>query len=283
MNRYVAFVPIAILILGGPGIVSQAFAVTVMTIETDKQVYDHASTIILSGNVYPVDLRGSEVTIVCKSPAPGICGVFQLKPDSNGDFSVEIKTQTAMMKYDGMYQFDATYSNLASATTSIELVDAIASSESPESPEIGTAVTGTSETSETDDVTFYRLGAGQIEYDMTCDADPAFFANADDDSIVIHLEPKSDGIITLTLHEELIKPFEDGTFAVIINNQEMEDFTQVGNTLTIPCLIGTEKIEIHGSWAIPEFGVIAAMILAVAIVSIIVITAKTRLSIVPRY
>ena len=100
MNRYVAFVPIAILILGGPGIVSQAFAVTVMTIETDKQVYDHASTIILSGNVYPVDLRGSEVTIVCKSPAPGICGVFQLKPDSNGDFSVEIKTQTAMMKYD---------------------------------------------------------------------------------------------------------------------------------------------------------------------------------------
>ena len=118
---------------------------------------------------------------------------------------------------------------------------------------------------------------------MTCDADPAFFANADDDSLVIHLDPKSDGIITLTLHEELIKPFDDGTFAVIINNQEMQDFTQVGNTLTIPCTIGTEKIEIHGSWAIPEFGVIAAMILAVAIVSIIVVTAKTRLSIVPRY
>ena len=58
----------------------------------------------------------------------------------------------------------------------------------------------------------------------------------------------------------------------------MQDFTQVGNTLTIPCMVGTEKIEIHGSWAIPEFGVIAAMILAVAIVSIIVITAKTRLS-----
>jgi len=63
----------------------------------------------------------------------------------------------------------------------------------------------------------------------------------------------------------------------------MQDFTQVGNTLTIPCVAGIEKIEIHGSWAIPEFGVIAAMILAVAIVSIIVITAKTRLSLVPRY
>jgi len=63
----------------------------------------------------------------------------------------------------------------------------------------------------------------------------------------------------------------------------MQDFTQVGNTLTIPCMAGTEKIEIHGSWAIPEFGVITAMILAVAIVSIIVVTAKTRLSLVPRY
>ena len=42
-------------------------------------------------------------------------------------------------------------------------------------------------------------------------------------------------------------------------------------------------IEIVDGHVIPEFGVIAAMILAVAIVSIIVVTAKTRLSIVPRY
>jgi len=43
------------------------------------------------------------------------------------------------------------------------------------------------------------------------------------------------------------------------------------------------EVEIVDGHVIPEFGVIAAMILAVAIVSIIVITAKTRLSLVPRY
>jgi len=43
------------------------------------------------------------------------------------------------------------------------------------------------------------------------------------------------------------------------------------------------EVEIVGGHVIPEFGVIAAMILAVAIVSIIVVTAKTRLNIVPRY
>jgi len=42
-------------------------------------------------------------------------------------------------------------------------------------------------------------------------------------------------------------------------------------------------VEIIDGHVIPEFGVIAAMILAVAIVSIIVVTAKTRLSLVSRY
>jgi len=281
MNSYIALVTITLLILSGTGIVSQTFAETVLTLDTDKQIYDHASTIILTGHVEPVDLRGSEVTILCKSPGgTGVCGIYQLSVNSDGDFSLSINTSTFLMKKDGVYQFQVQYSSLADATISVELVDAIETSETETESEIGIAVSGTLGESTGE---FYRLGAGQIEYDMTCDAEPSFFANGDDDSIIIHLEPKTDGIITLTLHEELIKPFEDGTFVVIINNQEMQDFTQVGNTLTIPCTVGTEKIEIHGSWAIPEFGMMAAMILAVAIVSIIVVTAKTRLNLVPKY
>ena len=106
MNRYTVFVPIAILILGGTGIVSQAFAEYNMTLETDSQIYDHASTIILSGNVDPVDPNGSEVTIVCKSPGgTGVCGVYQLKVDSNGDLSVSINTSTFLMKKDGAVSY----------------------------------------------------------------------------------------------------------------------------------------------------------------------------------
>jgi len=275
-------VPVTILILAGTGVVSQAFAATVITIETDKDIYDHASTIILTGNVDPVDLRGSEVTIMCKSPGGmGVCGIYQLSVNSDGNFSVSINTATFLMKKDGIYEFQANYSGLADATVSVELTNAIETSETGTAV-IGTAVTGTGEAG-TDEVSFYKLAPGQIEYDITCNASPAFFANADDDSIVILLDATDDGILTITLHDELIKPFDDGTFVVIVDNQVMQDFTQIGNTLTIPCLAGTEKIEIHGSWAIPEFGVIAVMILAVAIVSIIVVTAKTRLSIVPRY
>ena len=240
MNRYIVLFPVALLILSGTGIVSQAFAATTMTMETDRHVYDHASTIILTGHVEPVDLRGSEVTILCKSPGgTGVCGIYQLGVNSDGNFSLSINTSTFLMKNDGTYQFQAQYSSLADATVSVELVDAVETSESSETgTDIGTAITGQIET-ETGESVLYKLGAGQIEYDMTCDADPAFFANSDDDSIIVYLDPTSDGIITLTLHEELIKPFEDGTFVVIINNQEMQDFTQIGNTLTIPCLVGT--------------------------------------------
>jgi len=280
MNKHVLFVAVTILILAGTGIVSQAYAAFTITMETDKDIYDHSSVITVTGHVDPVDPAGSEVTIIVKRMNPvGLVQIAQAPVNSDGSFSTTIETASATMKYDGMYQIKAQYVG-AEITVSVELTNAIEASE----PEVaGTAVTGTAVTG-TAGESFYKLGPGQIEYDITCNADPpAFFANADDDSIVIYLDPTDDGILTITLHEELIKPFEDGTFVVIVDNQRMLDFTQVGNTLTIPCIAGTEKIEIHGSWAIPEFGVIAAMILAVAIISIIVVTAKTRLSIVPRY
>ena len=276
---------VTILMLTATGLASQAFAETVITINTDKSVYDHTDTITITGTVFPVDENEIPVTILFVNPYPSVVEVAQLFVNNDGSWSgqIHLNPENRLQSEDGIYEIRAQYGS-AKITTSIELTNAV---ETSEGTEVGTAVTGTAVTGI--DVTgpggepYYKLAGGQIDYDSTCNASPAFFANADDDSIVIYIDPTNDGILTVTLHEDLIKPFEDGTFAVIVNNQEMQDYTQVGNTLTIPCTVGTEKIEIHGSWAIPEFGVIAAMILAVAIVSIIVVTAKTKLSLVPRY
>jgi len=280
MNKHVLFVAVTISILAGTGLASQAFAATTITIETDKNVYDHTDTITITGTVSPVDENEVPVTIMLINQYTSIVEINQLVVNSDGSWSGQIvlNPENRLQSEDGIYEIRAQYGS-TKITTSVELTNAI------EASETGTPVTGTTGTTVTgpSGESFYKLGAGQIEYDVTCNATPGFFANADDDSIVIYLDPTDDGIITITLHEDLIKPFEDGTFAVIVNNQEMQDFTQVGNTLTIPCTVGTEKIEIHGSWAIPEFGVIAAMILAVAIISIIIVTAKTKLSLVPRY
>ena len=79
----------------------------------------------------------------------------------------------------------------------------------------------------------------------------------------------------------MITAFDDGTYFVLIDNEEVE-FEQSGNSLTIPYEAGNERVEIVGSYAVPEFGTIAMIILAVAIVSIIAITAKTRTTLIPK-
>ena len=106
-------------------------------------------------------------------------------------------------------------------------------------------------------------------------------ANADDDSVIIVIDAVDDGTLSVQLHDKIIRAFDDGSYFVLIDNEEVE-FEQTGTNLTIPYEAGNERIEIVGSYAVPEFGTIAMIILAVAIVSIIAITAKTRMTLIPK-
>ena len=107
-------------------------------------------------------------------------------------------------------------------------------------------------------------------------------ANSDDDTLVVHLfGADDDGELKITLNRDIITPFDDGSYFVLINSEEVE-FEQMGNTLHIDYMAGTEKIEIVGSHVVPEFGTIAMIVLAVAIISIIAITAKTKTSLIPK-
>jgi len=107
-------------------------------------------------------------------------------------------------------------------------------------------------------------------------------ANSDDDTLLVHLfGADDDGELKITLNEDIITPFDDGSYFVLINSEEVE-FEQMGRTLHIDYEAGTEKIEIVGSHVVPEFGTVAMIILAVAIVSIIAITAKTKIALIPK-
>jgi len=107
-------------------------------------------------------------------------------------------------------------------------------------------------------------------------------ANSDDDTLIVHLfGADDDGELKITLNSDIITPFDDGSYFVIVNSEET-DFEQMGNTLHISYEAGTEKIEIVASAVVPEFGTIAMIVLAVAIVSIIVLTTKTRTTLIPK-
>jgi len=49
-----------------------------------------------------------------------------------------------------------------------------------------------------------------------------------------------------------------------------------GKTITIPFSAGTEKIEIFGSYVVPEFGHIVMLILVIGIIVAIVFAKKTN-------
>ena len=107
-------------------------------------------------------------------------------------------------------------------------------------------------------------------------------ANSDDDTLIVHLfDANDDGELKITLNKDIITPFDDGSYFVLVENEEV-DFEQMGRTLHIEYGAGVETIEIVGSHVVPEFGTIAMIILAVAIVSIIAITAKTRTTLIPK-
>ena len=277
MNISTICVLATILTMFTAGITSNASAAGfTITMETDKDVYDHASLITITGNVEPVDPNGSDVTFIVERAEPiGIADIGQVSVNPDGGFSITINTAANSMKYDTAYLIKAQYVD-AETTVSVELTAA----DETYSPESATAITETVTVTSLTEL----VGGGPIEYELTCSSDsPTFWPNADDSTLEIHVESTRDGTLTITLDDEVIKPFGDGTFFVFVNGEEIQDFVQDGNMLIIPCKAGDEKIEIVGSWAVPEFGTIAAMILVVAIVAIIAVSAKTKLSLVPRY
>jgi len=266
---------IVIFVVAGTGITS-AFAAPI-SIETDSDVYDHSSIITVTGQIANIDPNYLAVALKVLSPNGNIAGVAQPEVNSDGSFMGTFNTSGYSWKNNGTYEITATYQKI-DATISVEIKDTVGTGM------VAETATAESATAATETTSAYEFPEGQIAYDITCsNTSPSFRGNSDDSTLDVYIDATADGELTIALDEEIIKPFDDGSFFVLVNNEEIQDFVQEGNKLIIPCKVGDEKISIVGSWAIPEFGTIAVMILVVAIVSIIIVSAKTKLSLVPRY
>ncbi len=104
-------------------------------------------------------------------------------------------------------------------------------------------------------------------------------------SLLIATQTTGDGVLTITLPRSLIDAKvkgEDDQYFVLEDGQDSdfnETKTATDRTLTLPFIDGTEEIEIVGTQVIPEFGVIASLVLVIAIISVVALSAKTRLRI----
>ena len=277
MNSKAIILLLAIVSVGGMGITSQAFAdhhggeqQVPLDFSTDSDTYDHNSVISIDGDVSNAN-RGADVTIVVTGPM-GIVQIDQVAVDDHGHFSTTINTASAMMKYDGEYKIKATYGtqdlNHVVYVNLVGGMDAGSLSGHADHEEHHEEVVDLA--SEVD----YSISGGHVE---------GVTANVNGNSLVVSIHDAEDGgELTITLPSDIITPFNDGTFFVLVNDEESDDASQYGNTITVPFDADASTIEIIGTHVVPEFGTIAAIILAVAITSIIVLSAKTRLNIMPK-
>ncbi len=244
-------------------ILSQELPVSVWT---DRNSYDHNDTITVQGQVANI-ASGFPVTLTVVNPLNSVVTVDQLIVDDDRTFGTTLNTSGVLWKYDGTYTIKVQYGENKSDKALIELTGGIATKPITPTPSIKC---GANSVSADGNCINYSIAGGVVT---------GASINTNDNSVIIRISANDDGTITLSPSSEVL----DGVFMVLVDNEEWDDVEFDGNKVTVMFPAGTETIEVIGTFVIPEFGTIAVMILAVAIISIIAVSAKSRLSIMPRY
>ncbi|MHA7734569.1 PEFG-CTERM sorting domain-containing protein [Nitrosopumilus sp. S6] len=240
-----------------------------VSVWTDKTEYKQGDMISVQGQVANV-ASGFPVTITVVSPLNSIIAVDQITVSKDGSFETTVNTSGNMWKYDGTYIIKANYGSAdKKSTVKVQLTGGVAYNPNYQTPT----------TSKQCSVNEITANGHCVPFSISGGTVTSATLNTDDNSIVINISSKKDGILTVTPS----KTVQDGIFMVLVDGEEWDDVEIVANKVTVMFPAGTEQIEIIGTFVIPEFGTIAAMILAVAIISIIAVSAKSRLSIMPRY
>ncbi len=216
------------------------------------------------------------ITIVISSPMGNIVSIDQIDPDSSGDYSTNFKVGKTW-SHDGVYDISVFANKLAGENQKYDVIKVPISVENSK----------------------IIQHAELFDYDI----DGAYVADIqiseENNSIIISINSDSDGNLIVYLPREVIDAkivhtenssssteFLDDNF-IILTDGTPTKFTELQTATTIRTISidfenGTSEIEIIGTQVIPEFGTIAMIVLAVAIVSIITVSTKSRLRFIPQ-
>jgi predicted secreted protein with PEFG-CTERM motif len=284
-----------------------------VVVNTDKSSYFDGDIILVSGEIKYI-ASGDQLSLIIQAPNGNIVQLDQMEVGPDKKFSTEINPNGPYWKNPGMYKVTITQNENNQATISFEFtgvsvdkveevvveevaveevaveevaveevaVEEVAVEEVVEEVIImDSIITATTITiQDSTDLISYEITNGKV-INVIPDMDAV--------SLIVHIESIDEGSITLTIPRSVLDSTinnGDDEFFVLVDGEEAyfdEIITSVDRTLTINFSAGTEEIEIIGTFVIPEFGTIAAMILAVAIISIIAISSKSRLGMLSRY
>lgn len=279
-----AFALSAILLVSvgmAPAALGQQASITVMT---DRESYSGTDTITISGNV-AVSLP-TQISMWVTAPNDNRVAVGQISVAPDMTFGTTMSAGGPLWQESGTYTLTVQYgesSRQASTTFEYSQSDAMMVDPDPHDVMMGDAKTVplTPTDNPSEEFVSVEITGGTVD---------AVSPMPQNNSLLVSITADDDGSLTITIPRSVADAVSDDgnddQYYVLVDNEEREfaeSVTDDARTLTIEFEAGAEQIEIIGTWVIPEFGTIAAMILAAAIVSVIAVSARSRLSIIPRY
>ena len=248
-----------------------------ITLMTDKTAYGQGDVITIYGKVEKV-IIGLEISLQIFFEKNQI-GISQIKISQDGEFTDTITAGGPLWKNEGQITIKATYGD--SSTERIIEFFKDTSGEYTAIYEVKIPNAGTFDV-------YYTMKGGQVT---------SMELEQKNLSLVINISTNSDGVLDIKLLRDNIDSLsndkQDIDFIVLAYEKENSSIPiqtaykkiqedDNSRSLSIPIKNGDVAIKIVGTHVVPEFGTIAMIVLAVAIVSIIAVSAKSRLSIMPR-
>jgi len=235
---------------------------SLISVQTDDKIYDEGDTIVISGHV---------TTIVGSTPATlqlfsdgNLVDIAQITIAQDGSYSHTVIAEGPLWKTQGDYTVRVSYGerNIAEAEFSY----------SPRSAAIEKTVNF--------EVDAGNHGTFDVKYTIKGAAIKDIAVNPDIFGLTVLIESTDEGIVTLELPRDFIgaekQDGKDDTFIILIDGIEVEYKEEAVHSesriITIDFEPNDSKIEIIGTYVVPEFGTMTAMILIAGTASIIVLT-----------
>jgi len=265
-----------------------------ITVVTDQKSYNQGDTVIIKGTIREVQNK-TAVAVIVRDSLKNIVSIGQPPLSSTGTFTVTLKANGPLWKQAGNYTVIAQYGKYQNATTTFQY-----------SGGNGQIIANTLVTSGT-----FQINAGgqtyNVPYTIKGGTLKSMDVYADKLMLEITIAATTDGSLNVDLPRTLMdakvqanltadekmtgvqvnpNTQPDDKFIVMVSGAPVQ-FTETKDSTTrdlnIPFHATDTKIDIIGTQIVPEFGTIAALILAFAIISIIAVSAKTGLRFMPKY
>ena len=227
----------------------------------------------------------TDVTYKVTSPSgKNVVGIGQLTPDANGEFMIKL-TVGQLWKENGFYEIEVMQAVHANSLYTLHVL-----------VEVNDGMTErTSETESNLDVGFtpnminVAKDAGLVLDDIIVDNGSTMFevtgtTDRVSEAVTLTVTAPNGNVVSI---DQIVASLDGEITAEISVGGSMwkQDgfYTVTAYQNNNPLYTDSKQVDILDGVVVPEFGTIAAMILAVAIISIIAVSAKSRLSIIPRY